>query len=79
MYAIVAIISDTFKANNLNACVATEVEVKLCRVRDSHIHGSTSRNVARLPTLVLLLRAEETCVMSLLNYHERYPWFVVGF
>lgn len=44
---------------SLNALVATQVEVKLCRVRNSHINGGACRNVARLAGLLLLVGAEQ--------------------
>jgi hypothetical protein len=39
--------------------VRAEVEVELCRVRDSNINSRSGRNVAGLAGLLLLVGAEE--------------------
>ena len=44
---------------------------------DSDINSRSSRDVARLSTLLLLVRAEQTGVVALLHDDERDAWLVV--
>ena len=51
--------------------MGAEVEVKLSRMRDPHIHRSSSGNVATLADLFLLVGTEEPRVMPLLHHNLR--------
>ena len=51
--------------------MGAEVEVKLSRMRDPHIHRSSSGNVATLADLFLLVGTEEPRVVPLLHHNER--------
>ena len=63
----------------LDTLVWAEVEIILCGVGDVSIHCCSCWNIARPPTLVSVVRAEESGVMSLLHYDEGDAGSVVLF
>jgi hypothetical protein len=63
----------------LNALMRTQVEIKFGWMSDPNIHRCPCRNVPRFARLFLLVSAEETSVMPLLNDNERDAWLVFGF
>lgn len=58
--------------------MAAKVEIELGGVCDADIDGGAGRNVAALAALLLLVGAEETCVVPLLHHDERDARLVVG-
>ena len=65
-------------AGALDALVAAQVEVELCRMRDPDVDRRAGRDVAALATLLLLVRAEEPGVVPLLHHDEGDPRLVVS-
>lgn len=57
--------------------MATEIEVKLSGMRDAEVDGSPGGDVARLARLLLLVRAEQPRVVTLLDHYERYARLVL--
>ena len=57
----------------------TEIEIKLRGVSDTNIDGGTSGDVPGLAALLLLVRAEQTGVVTLLDHDEGDTRLVVGF
>ena len=56
-----------------------EIEVKLRGVSDTNVDGGTSGDVPGLAALLLLVRAEQTGVVTLLDHDEGDSRLVVGF
>lgn len=63
----------------LDASMTAQVEVKLNRVGDLHVYGCDFWNVPTLSNLLILVCAEEACVVLLLHHNERDPWLIVLF
>ena len=51
--------------------MTAQVEVKLCRVSDSHVHSGAWRDVSTFSNLVFFVCTEEPGVVALLNHDER--------
>lgn len=66
-------------ACSLDAGVTAQVEVKLGRVGDLRVHGCACWNVSTFPNPLVLVSAEEPCVVSLLYHDESDPRLVVFF
>lgn len=64
-------------ACSLDASMTTQVEVKLSWVGDFRVHGCACWNVSAFPNPLVLVGAEEPCVVSLLDHDERDAWLVV--
>ena len=64
-------------ARALDPLVAAQVEVELGGVGDPDVHRRACRNVSALPTLLLLVRAEEPGVVTLLHHDEGDAGLVV--
>ena len=56
-----------------------EIEVKLRGVSDTNVDCGTSGNVPGLAALLLLVRAEQSGVVTLLDHNESDSRLVVGF
>ena len=56
-----------------------EIEVKLRGVSDTNVDGCTSGDVPGLAALLLLVRAEQTGVVTLLDHDEGDSRLVVSF
>ena len=56
-----------------------EIEVKLRGVSDTNVDGGTSGDVPGLAALLLLVRAEQTGVVTLLDHDEGDSRLVVSF
>ena len=56
-----------------------EIEVKLRGVSDTNVDGGTSGDVPGLAALLLLVRAEQTGVVTLLDHDEGDAGLVVSF
>ena len=54
----------------LDTLVRAQVEVKLGGVGDANVHGGPGRDVAALAALLLLVGAEESRVVTLLDHDE---------
>ena len=54
----------------LDAGVRAQVEVELGGMSDARVHGGARRDVARAAALFFAVRAEETCVVTLLHGHK---------
>lgn len=61
----------------LDALMRAQVKVEFGRMGDACIHRSTGRDVAGLARLLLLVRAEETRMMTLLDHNECDAWLVI--
>ena len=57
----------------------TEIEIKLRGVSDTNVDGGTSGDVPGLAALLLLVRAEQTGVVTLLDHDEGDSRLVVSF
>lgn len=53
------------------ASVPAQIEIKLRRMTDPHIHRCSSRNIPATTNLFLLIGAEQSRVMTLLHHDER--------
>ena len=62
---------------SLDALVRAQIEVELGGVGDAHVHGRPRGDVPGLPALLLLVRAEQTGVVTLLDHDERDAGLVV--
>lgn len=51
--------------------MTAEIEVELSGVRDTEVDGGAGGDVAGLAGLLLLVGAEQTRVVTLLNHNER--------
>ena len=56
-----------------------EIEIKLRGVSDTNVDGGTSGDVPGLAALLLLVRAEQTGVVTLLDHDEGDSRLVVSF
>jgi len=63
----------------LDTLMRAEIEVKLRGVSDTNVDGGTSGDVPGLAALLLLVRAEQTGVVTLLDHDEGDSRLVVGF
>ncbi len=63
----------------LDASMTAQIEVILCGVCDHRVHRGSRRNVATLAYLLLLVCAEQSRVVSLLNHHKSYSRLIPHF
>lgn len=61
----------------LDASVTAQVEVKLSWVGDLRVDGCACWDVPTLSNPLILVCAEETCVVPLLHHDECDPWLIV--
>ena len=59
--------------------MGAEIEVKLCRVSDPNVHGGPGGDVPALAALLLLVGAEQSGVVTLLDNYECDARLVVSF
>lgn len=59
--------------------MTTEIEIKLCRVGDSYIHGGTSGNVTALSNKILFVSAEQAGVVPLLHHDKSDTGLIAHF
>lgn len=71
-------INKVIKSNPyLNTLMTAKIKVKFGGVCDSDIDCRASGNISRLATLLLLIRTEQSCMMSLLYDNKCDAWSVV--
>lgn len=59
--------------------MTTKIKIKLGGMSNSHVHSSTSRYIAALPALFLLVGTKKPSVMPLLDNNKSDARFIIGF